>query len=86
MKNIEQEKQAYQLMHLVQSGIELKRRHCLTFKRCTKLENKKKRKHIFDKIATSVILNSYKNHSLNTKCIYQHSENTNPSVFTEASV
>ena len=47
MKNIEQEKQAYQLMHLVQSGIELKRRHCLTFKRCTKLENKKKNGNTF---------------------------------------
>ena len=41
MKNIEQEKQAYQLMHLVPSGIELKRRYCITFKKCTKLEKKK---------------------------------------------
>ena len=70
MKYTEQEKQACQMIHLATSGIDLSRvrtRNHLIFKTRTKLE--KKQRHIFDKIATSVILNSYKNHILNTKIL-----------------
>ena len=68
MKYTEQEKQASQMIHLATSGIDLSRvrtRHHLIFKTRTKLE--KKQRHIFDKIATSMLLFSYKNHNLSIK-------------------
>ena len=68
MKYTEQEKQACQMIHLATSGIDLSRvrtRPHLIFKTRTKLE--KKQRHNFDKIATSMLLFSYKNHNLSIK-------------------